>query len=142
MMVQDECIMATMDDEPRSYQDALNRPDKDKWIEAINLEVASLQSKGTWVEVDTKQAIKKPITAKWVFKIKRKADGSIERYKARLVARGFTQKYGIDFLDTFAPVARMASIRLLLAVACIMDYNLTQMDVDTAFLNGDLDEEL
>ena len=85
---------------------------------------------------------RRAIGCKWVFKIKRRADGSIDRYKARLVAKGYSQLYGIDFTETFAPVVRFSSLRAILAIAAAADYEIHQMDVKTAFLNGDLDEDI
>ena len=79
---------------------------------------------------------------KWIFKVKHNADGSIDRYKARLVAQGFSQKPGIDYYETFSLVARLTSIRTILAIANELDLHLHQMDVQTAFLNGDLQEEI
>ena len=79
---------------------------------------------------------------KWVYKIKRKADGSVERYKARLVGKGFTQKIGQDYEETFAPVARYDSFRILLAIAVRNGWRLQQMGVETAFLYGNLKEEI
>jgi len=99
------------------------------------------QSWKTWVLVDLPLGCK-PITSKWIFKRKRKVDGTIERFKARLVIRGFSQKHGIDYFDTYIPVARIATIRVLIALAAIQRLVIHQMDVETAFLNGELEEEV
>ena len=82
------------------------------------------------------------VGCKWIYKIKTRSDGSIERYKTRLVAKGFTQEYGIDYEETFALVARISSVRALLAVAAANKWDLFQMDVKNAFLNGDLSEKV
>ena len=82
------------------------------------------------------------VGCRWAYKIKTKADGSVERYKAPLVAKGFTQEYGIDYEKTFAPVARLTSVRCLIVVAAVCHWPLYQMDVKNSFLNGDLHEEV
>ena len=95
----------------------------------------------TWDLVDLPPG-KTAIGCKWVYKIKTHSDGSIERYKARLVAKGFNQEYGIDYEETFSPVARLTSVRSLLAVATARHLGLFQMDVKNAFLNGHLLDEV
>ena len=84
----------------------------------------------------------KAIGSRWVFKIKRKADGSVERYKARIVAKGFSQRPGFDFFETFAPTAKFAAIRAVLAIAAIEDLHLRSLDISHAFINGDLDADV
>ena len=82
------------------------------------------------------------MSSKWIYKTKHNADGIIEKYKARFVARGFSQKEGIDYEETFAPVSRYTSIRSILALAAVMKWKIHQMDVKTAFLNGVVEEEV
>ena len=109
------------------------------WKEAVNDEMDSLFSNGTWILVDLPKG-SRPIGCKWVFRRKYNTDGSLQTFKARLVAKGFKQKEGIDYFDTYAPVARITSIRVLFALASTYKLYIHQMDVKTAFLNGDLDE--
>ncbi|GKA32140.1 RmlC-like cupins superfamily protein [Tanacetum coccineum] len=111
-----------------------------KWVEAMNKEIEALEKNNTW-ELTTPQQGKKAIGNKWVFKIKHKADGNIERYKARLVVKGFNQKERIDYNETFAPVAKMVTLRTLLVVAIHHDWIIEQLDVNNEFLYGDLHEE-
>ncbi|GJT18772.1 zinc finger, CCHC-type containing protein [Tanacetum coccineum] len=110
------------------------------WKEAINDEMDSIMGNNTWVLADLPPGCK-PLGCKWIFKIKLKVDGTIEKLKARLVIQGFRQKSGIDYFDTYAPVAHISTIRLLIALASIHNLIIHQMDVKTTFLNGDLDEE-
>lgn len=128
-------------DEPTTYAEAMASPDAHLWRAAVESEYDSLQRTGTY-SLSRLPEGRHAIGCKWVFKIKRHADGSVDRYKARLVAKGFSQKEGLDYKETFAPVAKFASIRTLLALAAHQDYEVHQMDVKTAFLNGDLDVEL
>ncbi|GJY81459.1 zinc finger, CCHC-type containing protein [Tanacetum coccineum] len=95
----------------------------------------SIMANNTWVLADL------PLGCKWIFKIKLKVDGTIEKFKVRLVIQGFRQKSGIDYFDTYAPVAHISTIRLLIALASIHNLIIHQMDMKTAFLNGELDEE-
>jgi len=127
--------------EPVSFSDAMKRSDAKQWEKAAQEEYESILKNGTWVLVPLPKD-RKAIGCKWVFKLKHKANGEIERYKARLVAKGYSQTEGVDFNETFAPVAKFASIRSLLALAAFYDLEVHQMDVKTAFLNGDLEEEI
>ncbi|CAN1346939.1 Retrovirus-related Pol polyprotein from transposon TNT 1-94 [Linum perenne] len=124
--------------EPTTY---LQASKSENWIKAIQFELNSLEKTKTWVLSDL-PANKKPIGCKWVFRIKYKQDGTIDKYKARLVAKGYTQTHGIDYMDTFSPVVKMTTVRTLLAIAAIQNWHLEQLDVNTAFLHGDLDEEV
>ena len=113
-----------------------------EWLSAINSELESLKAKGVYEEIHTLPPHRKPVQCKWVLHIKRDKDGTISRFKARLVAKGFTQIPGQDFTFTFAPVARWDSIRSLLCIATINDFEIRQLDVKTAYLNGPLEEEI
>ncbi|PNX67522.1 retrotransposon protein putative Ty1-copia sub-class, partial [Trifolium pratense] len=101
----------------------------------------SLESNKTWHLVDLPPGCK-PIGCKWILKKKLKPDGTVDKYKARLVAKGFRQRENIDFFDTFSPVTRITSIRVLISIVAIYNLVVHQMDVKTAFLNGDLEEEI
>jgi hypothetical protein len=124
--------------EPHTYREACTNP---LWQQAMTEELQALEKTHTWDLVDLPPG-KSAIGCKWVYKIKTKSDGSIERYKARLVAKGYAQEYGIDYEETFAHVARITSVRSLLAIAAVHQWPLFQMDVKNAFLNGDLTEEV
>jgi hypothetical protein len=124
-----------------TFNQAMKSPEAESWKTACQEELDSLHANGTW-DIVPLPPNKKPIGCKWVFKLKRHADGSIERYKARLVAKGFSQKPGVDYNEVFAPTFRMASIRTILALAALNDYHLRSIDISTAFLNGDLEEDI
>ena len=121
---------------PYQYKDAIKSADRGKWEQAMKKEYDSLIKMGTWIPTPTDLPKgRKAIKCRWVYAIK--ADG---RYKARLVAKGYTQQFGIDYEQTFSPVARFESIRYILAHAALMRWHIHSMDVETAFLNGDLKE--
>ncbi|KAE8679378.1 hypothetical protein F3Y22_tig00111402pilonHSYRG01323 [Hibiscus syriacus] len=124
--------------EPETFEEASK---SSQWMTAMKEEIDALQQNETW-DIVPKIKDVKPISCKWVYKIKRRPDGSIERYKARLVARGFSQQYGLDYDETFSPVAKLTTVRVLLALAANKDWNLWQMDVKNAFLHGELDREI
>ncbi|KAL0386489.1 UNVERIFIED_CONTAM: Retrovirus-related Pol polyprotein from transposon TNT 1-94 [Sesamum latifolium] len=128
-------------DEPATYEEAVTSPNANEWITAMKEEMSSMAKNNVWELVDL-PAGRKTIGSKWVLKVKRKADGSIDKFKARLVTKGYTQREGIDYEETFSPVVRFASVRLILAIVAHLDLELFQMDVKTAFLNGELDEEI
>jgi len=127
--------------DPQSLPEALRSNDADEWRKAVTEEYLAHLCNQTWDVVDL-PAGHKPIGTRFVLKTKLKQNGDIERRKARLVAKGYTQRPGTDFIDTFAPVARATSIRLLMALSAELKLNIHQMDVVTAFLNGDIEEEL
>ncbi|XP_073132836.1 uncharacterized protein [Henckelia pumila] len=112
-----------------------------RWKQAVLEEMQELEMNETW-EIVQKPKEKIPFGYRWVFTIKYRADGSVERYKARLVAKGYTQTYGVDYQETFAPVAKINTVRVLLSLATNLDWPLYQLDVKNAFLNGDLEEEV
>ncbi|KAK8488101.1 hypothetical protein V6N11_019771 [Hibiscus sabdariffa] len=128
-------------DEPKTYQEAVASPDSEKWLEAMRSEMDSMSVNQVWTLVEPPEGIK-PIGCKWVFKKKTDMDGNVQTYKGRLVAKGFGQIHGVDYDETFSPVAMFKSIRILLAVAAFHDYEIWQMDVKTAFLNGKLEEDV
>lgn len=109
------------------------------WQQAMKLELHALESNHTW-EVVPKPPDQHIVDYKWIFKIKYKPDRSIERYKGKLVAKGFTQTYGLDYFETYAPVAKMTTVRLLIVVAAAQDWFITQLDITNAFLHGHLPE--
>lgn len=127
--------------EPRTLQEAKDSGQWEQWERAIQEEYQSLVENGTWVEQDC-PSNRQALTGKWVFKIKRGAYGEILRYKARWVVRGFEQKEGLDFHETFASVVKPMSYKAIFALAAAYDWEIEQMDVKTAFLYGNIDEDI
>ncbi|GJR28710.1 retrotransposon protein, putative, ty1-copia subclass [Tanacetum coccineum] len=127
--------------EPTSYKAAMLDAESNKWIDAMNAEIQSMMDNKVWVLVDLPPGCK-TVGSKWLFKKKTDMDGIVHVYKARLVAKGYTQLYGVDYEETFSPVADIRAIRILISIAAYYDYEIWQMDVKTAFLNGYLDEDI
>jgi len=130
-----------VDNTPTSIAEAYASPDADDWKEVVQSEMDSILSNGIW-ELTERPYGCKSVGCKWIFKKKLKPDGTIDKYKARVVANGYTQKKGEDFFDTYSYVARLTMIRALLYLAASYGLIIHQMDVKTAFLNGELDEEI
>lgn len=127
--------------EPSSYNEAVTCDDKSKWIAAMKDEMNSMYENRTWELVDLPEG-SKGIGSKWTFKIKKDACGKIQRHKARLVAQGFSQKFGTDYDEVFAPVAKQTTFKILLAVASAEKMKVKHLDVKTAFLYGELEEPI
>ncbi|UYV64540.1 hypothetical protein LAZ67_3001142 [Cordylochernes scorpioides] len=129
------------DQEPLNYEDAIVGQNSKQWKLAMDDEFNSLMKNQTWTYV-TLPSDRKAIACKWVYKIKQNADGSNKMFKARLVAKGYSQKPGLDYGETFSPVVKFDSIRTILSLCASLDMEMIQLDVKSAFLNGDLEEEL
>ena len=127
--------------EPQTAQEAVMGKDWDSWKAAMLRELDNIESKGTWVEVMLPPG-RNAIASRWVFAQKYNANGKVIEYKARIVAKGFSQQPGVDYELTYAPIGRIASIRLLLTLAATLGLKLGQADVEGAYLNADLDEEI
>ncbi|CAI7798436.1 unnamed protein product [Closterium sp. NIES-54] len=142
----EECALAffspvEMPGEPATLREALKSSDAEEWKKAMESELKSIEENGTWELVELPEG-RKAITSKWLFKIKPDADGKIERYKSRLVAKGYQQKEKVDYNELFAPVVKPTTLRTLLAGAATKGWVVKQMDVTMAFLNGVLEEEI
>ena len=142
--IDESCMIAEMREsealEPRNLKEARSGPDWLLWEKAIKEELAVLKEARTWELVDAPLGAN-IVGSKWVFRAKKDAAGKVVRYKARLVAQGFSQVPGVDYFDTFAPVACLASIRAVLAMAAVEDYEIHQIDIKGAYLNGKLTTE-
>ncbi|XP_072053949.1 uncharacterized protein [Arachis hypogaea] len=124
--------------DPKYYSEAVMH---DCWRKAIEAELTALEQNKTWI-ITSLPPGKNAVGCKWIFRTKFNPDGTIERHKARLVAQGFTQIPGVDYIDTFSPVVKMSTVRVLLTVAAAKNWHLHQLDVNTAFLHGDLHEDI
>ena len=133
--------IVSVSEEPKTVNQALSGPKSDEWQKAMQSEMKSLTDNKVWELVKLPTG-RKAIGCKWIFKTKIDGNGDIERYKARLVAQGFTQKFGVDYDQTFSPVVSFESVRSVIAIAAKNGLKLHQMDVKTAFLNGELNEEI
>nr|GEZ62721.1 hypothetical protein [Tanacetum cinerariifolium] len=127
--------------EPASYKDAMLDLESNKWIDAMNAKIQSMIDNMVWVLVHLPPSCK-TVGSKCIFEKKTDMDGIVHTYKARLVEKGYTQLYGVDYEETFSPIANIRAIRILISIAAYYDYEIWQMDVKTAFLNGYLDEDI
>jgi hypothetical protein len=137
----DDFTIYIMDDTTKTIIEAFASPDADDWNEAVHSEMDSILSNGTWDLVDQPYGCK-PMCCKWVFKKNLRPDGTIDKYKARLVVKSYTQEEGEDFFDTCSPIARLTIIHVLLSLVASHGLLVHQMDVKIAFLNGELGEEI
>jgi len=135
-----ECDLS-IDEDPVSFRQAMESNNSEKWFDAMKEELKTMDDNKVWDLVELPKGAKR-VGCKWVFKTKCDSKGKIERYKARLVAKGYTQKDDIDYKETFSPVSKKDSLRIVMALVAHYDLELHQMDVKTAFLNGDLEEEV
>ena len=136
-----EFDIGAVEDAPINFRQALESSKSQEWIDAMNEEIKSMKDNDVWDLVPLPENVK-PIGCKWIFKTKRDSKGDVERYKARLVVKGYTQKEAIDYKETFSPVSSKDSFRTIMALVGHFDLELHQMDVKTAFLNGDIDETI
>ncbi len=139
----DPLIIATAQDasdDPTTVREARSHSDWPLWKAAMDKKISTLEQASTWSTIP-RPTNKNIISSKWVFRIKRKADGTIDKYKAQLVAHGFTQIYGIDYFDTYSPVTKMASFRTILAMAACLDWDIESFDFNGAYLNAMLDDD-
>ena len=120
--------------EPSNYEEAMAGPDSNKWLEAMQSEIGSMYESKVWTLTDLPND-QRAIENKWIFKKKTDSDGNVTIYKARLVAKGYRQLQGVDYDETFSPVAKLKSVRIMLAIAAFYDYEIWQMDIKTAFVN-------
>lgn len=126
---------------PETYKEAMNSENSIHWKQAMDTEIESLQENQTWT-LTTLPKDAKTIPSKWIFRVKTNPDGNIDKYKARFVIKGFNQRQGVDYNQTFSPVVKLSTIRSILSIAASKKMHLTQFDVSTAFLYGKLNETI
>ena len=136
--IEGEHLLLLVNDKPWFFKDAM---EEKVWRDACKDEIASIEKNKTWTMIDLPKGAK-AIGLKWIFKIKRNSDGSINEYKSRLVAKGYIQRHGIDFEEVFAPVAHSETVRFIIALAASHGWEVHHLDVKTAFLHGDLKEDV
>jgi len=124
--------------DPITYAHAVQ---SDKWKKAMDAEIAAIERNNIW-ELPEVSATRKVIGVKWIYKTKLKEKGEVDKYKARLVAKGYSQQYGIDYTEVFAPVAHLDTIRIILSIAAQHGWTVFQLDVKSAFLYGELNEDV
>ena len=123
--------------EPVTFQEVMNSPQSEPWIDAMRDELSSMSQNEVWELVELSKGCE-PIECKWVNKIRRDSNGQVERYKARLVTKGYSQREGINFKETFSHVSTKDSLRFIMAIVAHFDLELNQMDVRAVFLNVDI----
>jgi hypothetical protein len=134
-------VLATTDDEPKLVREPIDSAEGKPWKDAMVEEMESLYNNETWDLVKLPSG-RNLVSNKWVFEKKMNAAGQVEKFKAQLVAKGYSQVEGVDFDDIFSPVAKLASIRVLVSLVATFDVEIEQMDVKTSFLHRDLEEEM
>ena len=134
----DEFEHILMEDDPVDFHQVMESANSQQWLEAMNKEMQTMKDNDVWDLVALRKG-KKPISNKWIFKTKKDSNGNVERFKARLVVQGFTQKQGIDYKETFSS---KDSLRIIMELVAHFDLELHQMDVKTTFLNGNIDETI
>ncbi|KAF0721313.1 hypothetical protein Ae201684_019178 [Aphanomyces euteiches] len=134
-------LLVTITKDPQTVKEALNGQYAAEWTAAMKAEIDSLVANGTWILVDKPRGINL-VTNKWVFRVKLNSKGEIDKFKARLVARGFTQKYGVDFVDTYSPVIKQSTVRLLLFIALYLDIELIHGAIPAAYVKATMDRAI
>ncbi|KAL9253449.1 Retrovirus-related Pol polyprotein from transposon TNT 1-94-like protein [Drosera capensis] len=137
----DEYVNLTDGGEPECFEEAMNSEEKQKWQDAMEDEMKSLHNNHTFDLMKLSKG-KKALKNRWIYRVKYESHSISPRYKARLVVKDFSQRKGVDFNEIFSLVVRMSSIRIVLSLAATLDLEVEQMDVKTAFLHGDLEEEI